>query len=143
MPPGRVISVNVGRPAARGVNLEGVDCTGAEIGERWRIGTAELVVTASRVPCAKLAAAIGEPTMVRRFTQANRPGAYLGIAREGELGAGDDVEVVHRPGHGVTVGLVAAATLLDPSLLPRLEPARADFTEKLADWIATRTPSPG
>jgi MOSC domain-containing protein YiiM len=127
--------------AAFGENLTlaGVDCSGARIGERWRVGGAELRVTGPRVPCFKLAALMGDPRFVRRFARANRPGAYLGVTREGDVAAGDAVDVVHRPGHDVTVALVAAATLLDASLLPALEPARGDFTPELAAFVAARS----
>jgi MOSC domain-containing protein YiiM len=56
--------------------------------------------------------------MVRRFGEASRPGAYLRILREGELGAGDAIEVLSRPAHGVTVALVSDAILRDDSLRP-------------------------
>lgn len=127
-------------PAAFGENLtlEGVNCSRALIGERWRVGTTELQVTAPRVPCFKLAALMGDPAFVRRFTKANRPGAYLSVVREGEIGAGDEVEVVSRPDHDVTVSLVSAALLLDHSLLPRLEPARAQLAPRFADFLESR-----
>jgi len=136
----------IGRPlayAAFGENLSTskIDLTQARIGDRWRIGTVELQVTGPRIPCYKLAAVMDDPGFVRRFAQAGRPGAYLSIAREGKLRAGDRIEVVSRPEHGVTVGMVANATLLDPSRLPALEPARGDFTPQLAAWVASRTPT--
>ncbi len=86
-------------PGAFGENLttEGVDGSGAVIGERWRVGGVELEVCQPRQPCAKLGMRFGDLKMVRRFARAERPGAYLRILREGELGAGDDVEVLHRP----------------------------------------------
>ena len=88
-------------PAAFGENLTlaGVDVSGARIGERWRIGTAELRVAGPRVPCFKLEARIGVPGFQRAFLHAGRPGAYLAIAEEGVLEAGDAVEIVHRPEH--------------------------------------------
>lgn len=108
-------------PAAFGQNLttEGVDVSGAIIGERWRIGTTLLEVAQPRQPCFKLAIRIGEPRFVRRFAEASRPGAYLRILEPGEIGAGDAIEVVHRPGHGVTSRLVFDALLRDPTLIPR------------------------
>ena len=96
-------------PGAFGENLttEGLDVSGAVVGERWRIGDVELEVCQPRLPCAKLALRMGEPTMVKRFAQASRPGAYLRIVSEGSLGAGDAIEVVSRPEHGVTCGMSA------------------------------------
>ncbi len=76
-------------PFGENLTLAGVDVSGARIGERWRVGTAELRVAGPRVPCFKLEASIGVPGFQRAFLHAGRPGAYLAIAREGELQAGD------------------------------------------------------
>jgi MOSC domain-containing protein YiiM len=120
----------LGRPlgaGAWGENLttEGVDVSGAVLGERWRIGTTLLEVVQPRLPCFKLALKMGDPTFVRRFAQASRPGAYLKIIEEGELGTGDAIEVdlVGRPDHGVDVRLVSDAFLVDHSLIPRAREA--------------------
>jgi MOSC domain-containing protein YiiM len=126
-------------PGAFGENLTvgGVDVTGARIGERWRIGTVELEVCQPRLPCAKLGAKFGDRTMVRRFAEASRPGAYLRIVAEGELGAGDAVEVRDRPGHDVTVELVSRAILLDETLLAPAAAAPA-LPSGLASWMRER-----
>ena len=114
-------------PGAWGENLttEGVDVSGAVLGERWRIGTTLLEVVQPRLPCFKLALKMGDPTFVRRFGQASRPGAYLKIVEEGELGVGDAIEVdlAGRPDHGVHVRLVSDAMLVDHSLIPRAQAA--------------------
>jgi len=127
-------------PAAFGENLtlEGLDVSGARIGERWRIGTAELRVAGPRVPCAKLAASMGDPRFLKRFTRALRPGAYLAVEREGVLEAGGAVELVHRPAHAVSSALVLEVLLLAPERLAELEPAREDFLPKLARWVDER-----
>jgi len=98
-------------PGMFGENLttEGIEVTGALVGERWRVGSVVLQVTSPRVPCWKLGVRMGDPHFPRRFAAAGRPGAYLAILEEGEVGAGDRIQVVHRPRHGVTVGLVAAS----------------------------------
>ncbi len=131
-------------PGAFGENLTlaGVDVRGARIGERWRIGSAELRVTGPRVPCFKLEARIGVRGFQKQFLHAGRYGAYLAIVEEGELQAGDAVEIVHRPDHEVTPALVIEALLLDRSRVHELEPARPDMLPKLADWyedVAQRT----
>jgi MOSC domain-containing protein YiiM len=121
-------------PAAFGENLAlaGVDVCGARIGEIWRIGSAELRVAGPRVPCNKLATALGDPRLQKRFLHAGRPGAYLSITRDGVLQAGDDVEIVQRPDHEVSVALVIEALLIDRSRLGELAPAREDMLPKLA-----------
>jgi MOSC domain-containing protein YiiM len=113
----------------------GVDCSGAVIGERWRIGTVELEVCQPRMPCFKLGMRFEDPRMLKRFVQASRPGAYFRIVTEGELGAGDPIEIVHRPDHGVTVSLVSDAFLLDHSLLPRALEA-PELAEALREMVA-------
>ncbi len=126
-------------PGAFGENLttEGVDVTGAVVGERWRIGDVELEVCQPRQPCAKLGMKFGDLRMVRRFAQAERPGAYLRIVREGEIGAGDAIEVLDRPVHGITVALVSRAILLDEDLLA--EAAQApELPAELAAWMRRR-----
>ena len=132
-------SEQLDRPLGPGVfgenlTLADFDVSGARIGERWRIGTAELRVAGPRVPCFKLGAVMGDQRFLRRFLHALRPGAYLAIVEEGELGAGDAVEIVHRPDHDVTVALVIEALLLDRGRLGELEPARSDMLPKLAGW---------
>lgn len=123
-------------PGWFGENLttEGLDVTHSVVGERWRIGEAEFEVSQPRLPCAKLGIRFGEPRMVKAFARASRPGAYLRILLEGTVGAGDPIELLHRPDHGVTVQLVSDAFLLDPSLQP--EAAKApELAASLADEL--------
>jgi MOSC domain-containing protein YiiM len=120
------------------LTLRGVDVTGARIGERWRIGTVLFEVTSPRIPCWKLAKKMDDPKFIKRFAQAGRPGAYLRIIEEGELGAGDEVEIVSRPDVDVTVGLFADAYEHDRSLLPRLLQADA-LPDDWRSWILEAT----
>jgi MOSC domain-containing protein YiiM len=121
-------------PAPFGENLttSGLDVSEARIGERWLVGTALLEVRQSRTPCYKLGLRMGDPAFVKAFAQATRPGAYLGIVREGELAAGDPIDVVHRPGHDVTVRLMHRALLQDRDLLGQLLAA----PELMPEWRA-------
>jgi MOSC domain-containing protein YiiM len=132
-------SEQLGRPLAPGIfgenlTLAEVDVSGARIGERWRIGTTELRVAGPRVPCFKLGAVMGDQRFLRTFLHARRPGAYLAIVEEGELQAGDAVEIVHRPAHDVTVALVVESLIIDRRRIGELTPARADMLPKLAGW---------
>src|SRR3954454_11814390 len=122
----RELGVELG-PGAFGENLtvEGIDVSGALIGERWRLGTVELEVCQPRFPCFKLGLRFGDPQMLKRFTLAERPGAYLRIVREGEIGAGDAIAIDGRPDHGITVALVARAVMIDRGLLAHAASARA------------------
>jgi MOSC domain-containing protein YiiM len=116
------------------LTLGGVDVSGAVVGERWRVGDVELEVSQPRLPCFKLGKRFDDPQMVRLFGQANRPGAYLRIVTEGELGAGDEVDMLSRPDHGVTVALVSAAILIDESLRARAASA-PELAESLARYL--------
>lgn len=73
------------------------------IGDRLRVGSAEFLVTQPRMPCFKLAIRFSRDDMVKRFLQSGRSGFYLAVLREGEVGAGDAIEVTQREAHGVTV----------------------------------------
>src|SRR5207244_8202025 len=59
------------------------------IGDRYRVGTTELVVTQPRMPCYKLAVRFGRHDIVKRFLKSRRSGFYLAVEREGDIGAGD------------------------------------------------------
>ncbi|MEU7555834.1 MOSC domain-containing protein [Streptomyces sp. NPDC044571] len=123
-----------------GENLttSGIDLTGALLGERWRIG-ADLVleVASARIPCRTFQGALGEKAWVKRFTQAARPGAYLRVIQEGRVGAGDTVEIVHRPDHDVTVGLWFRAFTTERALLPRTLAAGAAMEPQAHETVRT------
>jgi MOSC domain-containing protein YiiM len=98
-----------------------VDVTGAVIGEKWRIGSSlVLVPTFGRIPCATFQAKMDEPRWIKRFTEANRTGAYLRVVEPGPVQAGDPIEVVDRPAHGVTIERAFRAWMLDASRLREL-----------------------
>ncbi|MGW0819745.1 MOSC domain-containing protein [Streptomyces sp. NPDC002845] len=106
-----------------GENLttEGLDVSGALIGERWRIGPeVVLEVTCGRIPCLTFQEHLGERGWVKRFTRQGAPGAYLRVIEPGEVRAGDSIEIVHRPAHDVTVALQFRAVTTERELLPRL-----------------------
>ena len=127
-------------PGMFGENLttEGLDVSGAVIGERWRIGdTVELQVCQPRLPCFKLGLRFGDPQMVKLFAQAGRPGAYLRILAEGEIQAGDQVDITDRPSHAVTVAQVSTAIMLDESGLAAAAVA-PELPESLSRWMLER-----
>jgi len=110
-----------------GENLttRGIDVNEAEVGERWLVGGALLEVASVRTPCQDFKAWMGrsgyeQRAWVKRFALEARPGPYLRVLTEGPVAAGDQVTVVHQPGHGVTVSTMFRALLLDSSLLPEL-----------------------
>lgn len=115
------------RDGGFGENLttSGYDVNEAVVGERWRVGTTLLEVASIRTPCNDFKGwmaheGFDDTAWVKRFAAEGRPGPYLRVLEEGELGAGDEVEVVHRPGHGVSVSHMFRALTTDRSLLPDL-----------------------
>ena len=85
------------------LTIAGYPVSHAVVGERWRIGTVEFEVAQPRIPCWKLGVRAGDKAMTRRFEKALRPGAYLRVVTEGDVGAGDTLEILSRPAHGFTV----------------------------------------
>jgi MOSC domain-containing protein YiiM len=114
---------------AFGENLttEGVDVTGARIGERWQVGSDGLVleVAGPRIPCRTFAAWLAIQGWIKTFTNAAKPGAYLRVITPGAVRAGDSIVMVDRPDHDVTIGLVFRAMTVESELLPRILEADA------------------
>jgi MOSC domain-containing protein YiiM len=73
------------------------------IGDRFRIGTAEFVVTQPRMPCYKLGIRLGRQDVLRLMLRTGRTGFYFSVAVEGEIGAGDEIELVQRSEEVLTV----------------------------------------
>jgi MOSC domain-containing protein YiiM len=121
----------LGRPIADGhfgenLTTSGLDVNEALVGEQWAIGTAVLEVAMVRTPCRdfqRWQAHTGYDgrAWVRRFTAEARPGPYLRVVQEGHLRAGDEIVVVHRPDHDVTVSTMFRALTTDRDLLPQLD----------------------
>ncbi|RCK69723.1 MOSC domain-containing protein [Desertihabitans brevis] len=109
-----------------GIALE--DC---RLGERWRVGTCELVVTVPRIPCSTFRGWLDVRGWLRKFTADARPGTYLSVAVPGEVTAGDAVEVLHRPDHDVTVEQAFLAIITRPDLAPSLLDAEPHLTPEL------------
>ena len=95
-------------PGSMGENLTtaGLELCEAVVGERWQVGGVVLQVTQPRIPCYKLGIRLGDDPFPERFAKARRPGVYLRILAEGELQAGDEIEV-ERPAHGLRAVEVA------------------------------------
>ena len=73
------------------------------IGDQFRVGSVELMVTQPRLPCYKLGIRFGREDIIKRFMAAGRPGFYLRVLQEGEVGAGDTIERISRDDGEVTV----------------------------------------
>lgn len=86
------------------LRVSSLETTDAIVGERWRIGKDVVVeVTLPRTPCSTFARHMEEEGWVSRFTERGDVGCYLRVVRVGKIRAGDAIEVVSRPAHGVSV----------------------------------------
>jgi MOSC domain-containing protein YiiM len=82
--------------------IEGLD-EKTRIGDRFRIGSAEFAVTQPRMPCFKLGIRFNDPSIIKRFLQSGRSGFYFSVIVEGEVGAGDAIELLGRDENSLTV----------------------------------------
>lgn len=73
------------------------------LGDRFSVGSAEIVVTQPRLPCYKLGIRFESDQMVKRFLASGRTGFYVAVSREGEVGAGDDIALVSRDPDAVRI----------------------------------------
>jgi MOSC domain-containing protein YiiM len=124
-------------PFGENLTTRGLPVSEAVIGERWEVGSALLEVAQPRLPCFKLSVRMGDRLFPKRFAAAGRPGAYLRIVREGDIGPGDPIEVLSRPAHGVTSALVSRALVGEPELLPEALGA-TELPPELREWMAGR-----
>lgn len=132
------------KPGHFGENLtvEGLREEDVHVGDRLRVGTAELIVTQPRLPCFKLALRFGRADMLRRFHKSGRSGVYFAVHVEGDVAAGDPIELLER--HPAAVSITELLRVYfddraDPARLraliaiPALSDAwRAEFQERLS-----------
>lgn len=92
-------------PGTFGENLtiDGLESADLRIGDILHIGAVSLQVTAARIPCATLAARMGDPGFVKRFRAAERPGAYCRVLQAGAVQAGDPVTLERWRGETITL----------------------------------------
>jgi MOSC domain-containing protein YiiM len=124
------------------LTVEGLLEDRVHIGDRFRIGSAELVVTQPRMPCFKLGIKLARPEMVKEFLRSERSGFYFAVVQAGEIGAGDAITCVDADRDGMTVTelvRLGVAKAPDPSVLRRAielpglaEVWRDGFRERLA-----------
>lgn len=123
-----------------GENLttEGIEVNNALVGERWQIGTTVLEVSEPRIPCWRLGVRMNDKMFPRRFTEALRPGSYMRIIVEGDVGTGDDIRIVERPDHDLTIRDVFRIYTRDRDEVERLlaVPQMSESWRRWADdWL--------
>jgi MOSC domain-containing protein YiiM len=109
------------------------------IGEVWRIGTAIVQVSQPRSPCYKVAARLAIPDVVIRARRARFTGMHLRVTEPGELAAGDAIELLERPAHGITVADAVAARF-DVAPGEELVAAVLALPELAAEWREKTAP---
>lgn len=134
-------------PGMFGENLTvtGLESGKYSIGDRFQIGDVILEITAPRIPCVTLATHMGDPTFVKRFRFAERPGLYCRVVQEGRVRVGEDVRVQQYAGETITV-LEMFRQFYEPTLdestlrkhlaAPIAIRARVDKQEKLRALLA-------
>lgn len=105
-----------------------LDDKAVRIGDRFRIGSTEFVVTQPRIPCFKLGIRFGRADMVKRFLHSGRNGFYLAVAKEGEVAAGDAIELMARDENGITVADIVELYTADA--------AKQDFLQRVTELPA-------
>jgi MOSC domain-containing protein YiiM len=105
--------------------------TEVNIGDKFRVGAAEVMVTQPRMPCYKLGIRFGRTDIIRRFLASERTGFYLSVLNEGEVGAGDEFELLAKNVSGVRVVDVTRLYGSDKENVDLLR--RAIATEDLPD----------
>lgn len=105
-----------------GENLttEGLSEETMHVGDHLRIGSVEVVVTQPRLPCFKLGIRFDRADMVKRFLGSRRSGFYFAVVNEGELGAGDAIEVLSSDPDAVTVRELVGMYVGEPTTVDRL-----------------------
>src|ERR1700736_106993 len=98
--PGRDLPVGM---FGENFTVDGFSEESVHLGDRLSVGSAEGVVTQPRLPCYKLGIRFESDRMVKQFLASRRTGFYLAVTREGDVGAGDDIQVIGRDANGVPV----------------------------------------
>jgi MOSC domain-containing protein YiiM len=114
------------------------------IGDRLRIGTAEFVVTQPRMPCFKLGIRFNRSDIIKRFLQSGRTGFYFAVLKEGEVTAGDSIELVEKDEHNIPVADVVnlyRGDATNQDLLRRVTEL-ASLPKSWRDYFRTRLWSP-
>jgi len=91
--------------AAFGENLSviGMGEDSVCIGDRYRIGTAEVQVSQPRQPCRTLVARYGREDFVKLVADSGRTGFYFKVVKAGRVQAGDAVTLAERDARGISV----------------------------------------
>jgi len=82
---------------------EGLAEETVNVGDRFRVGEAELMVTEPRMPCYKLGIKFGRADILKKFLTSRRTGFYLAVLKEGRVKAGDSMELLSKDANNVAI----------------------------------------
>lgn len=111
---------------------EGLLEDSVHLGDRFAVGSAEVVVTQLRLPCYKLGIRFASDEMVKRFLASARTGFYLAVTREGEVGAGDAIKLLSRDPSAVPVSEITRLFVGSPTAPGEANPKVTDKADREA-----------
>ncbi|HJZ79425.1 MAG TPA: MOSC domain-containing protein [Pyrinomonadaceae bacterium] len=85
------------------LDMEGMLEASVNVGDCFRVGEVELIVTQPRLPCYKLGIKFGRVDIIKRFLQSRRTGFYFAVKKEGQVTAGDELKLVSRDANNITI----------------------------------------
>lgn len=115
------------------LTVQGIDLNSSLIGERWNVGSCILEVSEPRIPCRVFAGFWDRPTLIKEFTDARRSGTYLRIIEEGKVSAGDEIKVISKPDHKISVLDIFEAKAGNREKIQEIIKVR-ELSEKYLEW---------
>ena len=115
------------------LTVQGIELNSSLIGERWSVGSCILEVSEPRIPCRVFAGFWDRPTLIKEFTDAKRSGTYLRIIEEGKVSAGDEIKVISKPSHKITVLDIFEAKAGNREKIQEIVKVR-ELSEKYLEW---------
>ena len=115
------------------LTVQGIELNSSLIGERWSVGSCILEVSEPRIPCRVFAGFWDRPTLIKEFTDARRSGTYLRIIEEGKVSAGDEIKVISKPSHKITVLDIFEAKAGNREKIQEIVKVR-ELSEKYLEW---------
>ena len=115
------------------LTVQGIELNSSLIGERWSVGSCILEVSEPRIPCRVFAGFWDRPTLIKEFTDARRSGTYLRIIEEGKVSAGDEIKVISKPDHEISVLDIFEAKAGNRDKIQEIIKVR-ELSEKYLEW---------
>jgi MOSC domain-containing protein YiiM len=126
------ITIDNGR-FGENLTTSGIDVNQALVGERWKIGSTILEVSQPRIPCRVFAGFWQRPTLIKEFMESGKPGTYLRIIQEGQINAGDVIEILSKPDHQITIADLYAAKNGERSKVQEIAAVK-ELSIKYQEW---------